>query len=168
MSTMTPGAACIVRLARWVAVTVALVAALPFGADEARGQGLRAPRLVFVVHGLRSDAGLVSGGLYASGERWPTQAGSIATCHTRIVGRVARCAFRAPPPGRYAFACFHDEDADARFDRDLFGVPDEGYGFSNDARPSFAAPPFERAAFVLGPLSADLERRVLARYGWSP
>jgi len=55
-------------------------------------------------------------------------------------------------PGSYALAAFHDEDADSVFDRGLFGVPSESYGFSNNVRGRTGPPDFEDALVVL---SAD-------------
>jgi len=44
-------------------------------------------------------------------------------------------------------AAFHDEDGDRKL-RTVLGIPREGYGFSNDARPgTFGPPKFAAAAF---------------------
>ncbi len=52
-------------------------------------------------------------------------------------------------PGTYAFAVYHDENGDSKLNTNAFGVPKEGYGFSNNVRPKFSAPDFEDAAFTL-------------------
>jgi len=51
----------------------------------------------------------------------PAQAGTV----TVVVPDV--------PPGRYAVQTFHDENANTKVDRGLFGIPLEGIAFSNDA-----------------------------------
>jgi len=48
-------------------------------------------------------------------------------------------------PGRYAAALHHDANANGRMDTNLVGIPKEGYGVSNDARPRFRAPSFSDA-----------------------
>jgi uncharacterized protein (DUF2141 family) len=54
---------------------------------------------------------------------------------------------RGVPPGRYAVQAYHDENANHRVDRGLFGIPREGIGFSNDAPISFGPPTWARAEF---------------------
>lgn len=53
---------------------------------------------------------------------------------------------RGIPPGTYAVQAFHDEDDDGEIDRNVFGLPREGMGFSNDAPMRFGPPRFEEAA----------------------
>lgn len=123
--------------------------------------------IVFLVHGLRTETGIVRGGIYASSDVWTLVGGQVAICTARPVGGTARCVIRAPGPGRYAFAFFHDADGDNVMDTDSIGIPQEGYGFSNDVRPGLSAPSFESAAFEVS-AGATYEARVVARYGWSP
>lgn len=51
------------------------------------------------------------------------------------------------PPGRYAAVCYHDENANGKFDRNIVGMPKEGYCFSKNFKPTLAAPKFEDCAF---------------------
>ncbi len=60
----------------------------------------------------------------------------------------ASTTFVDVPDGTYAVAVFHDVNRNGQHDRNLFGVPREDYGFSNDARGSFGPPAFKSAAFV--------------------
>ena len=55
------------------------------------------------------------------------------------------------PPGTWAAQAFHDENRNGIIDRNFFGIPTEGLGFSNDARFNFGPPSFAAAAFQLGP-----------------
>lgn len=50
-------------------------------------------------------------------------------------------------PGVYALSCFHDLNGNGKLDTNLFGVPTEPYGFSNNARPKFRAPNWAEAKF---------------------
>ena len=43
-------------------------------------------------------------------------------------------------PGTYGIRFFHDENSNNKMDTGAFGIPKEGYGFSNDAR-GFMGPP---------------------------
>ena len=53
------------------------------------------------------------------------------------------------PPGTYAIGIFHDVNLNNKMDNNLFGIPKEQYGFSNNARAFFGPPAFEAAAFEL-------------------
>ncbi len=44
---------------------------------------------------------------------------------------------------------YQDENDNHKIDRNLFGIPTEGIGFSNDARMRFGPPEFADAAIVL-------------------
>lgn len=51
------------------------------------------------------------------------------------------------PPGRYAVAVLHDENSNHKLDRNMFGWPKEGFGFSNNPKVNLTAPNFNTAAF---------------------
>lgn len=153
---------------------LAAALALASGAPRASGQVLAssiaqrrpAPELrtvTFVVRGLRSDRGQVMGALFDRPERWVREGEEAASCRAAIRGRRARCTMQVRP-GRYAFAFAHDEDGDGEFDRDFLGIPSEGYGFSNDVRPSLSLPSWQSAAFEL-PAAPSGELVVTTRYG---
>lgn len=48
-------------------------------------------------------------------------------------------------PGEYALTTFHDENDNNKLDTNFLGIPNEPYGFSNDAKGSFGPPSFEKA-----------------------
>lgn len=65
------------------------------------------------------------------------------------------------PPGAYAIALIHDENANHRLDT-LVGVPVEGFGFSRNPPVRFGPPRFDAARFTTG---GDADRQqVRVRY----
>jgi uncharacterized protein (DUF2141 family) len=54
------------------------------------------------------------------------------------------------PPGKYAVAAYVDNNKNGRQDKNFLGVPQEKYGFSNDARGTFGPPSFAEAEFEIG------------------
>lgn len=54
------------------------------------------------------------------------------------------------PPGTWAIQAYLDEDENRAINRNFFGIPTEGLGFSNDAPFRFGPPDFADAAFRLG------------------
>jgi uncharacterized protein (DUF2141 family) len=120
--------------------------------------------VLFVIRGLRNDNGVVMGALFDRPEAWAHEGQESAECRSAIRGGVARCSMQVPP-GRYAFAFAHDEDRDGEFDRDFLGIPQEGYGFSNDVRPRMSLPSFQSAAFTVGAEAPSGQVVVTTRYG---
>ncbi len=52
------------------------------------------------------------------------------------------------PHGTYSLAIVHDENENMKLDTNFFGVPKEGYGFSNNVRGRFGPPKFSDALFT--------------------
>ena len=52
-------------------------------------------------------------------------------------------------PGKYAIRYFHDENLNGIMETNIVGKPTEGYGFSNNAKGMFGAPPFEKWLFEI-------------------
>ncbi len=65
------------------------------------------------------------------------------------------------PPGKYAVAAYIDNNRNGKQDKNLLGVPKEGYGFSNNVRGIFGPPKFSEAAFEIGtaPVSQSIHIR---------
>ena len=61
------------------------------------------------------------------------------------------------PNGTYAIGIFVDANYNNEMDRNLFGLPKEQYGFSNDAKGSFGPPSFKDASFTV---SGDMKLEV--------
>lgn len=53
------------------------------------------------------------------------------------------------PAGDYAFAVYHDANANGKMDRNMVGMPTEDYAFSNNAFGKRGAPRFEEARIAL-------------------
>jgi uncharacterized protein (DUF2141 family) len=113
-----------------LALSVLLLAGAPAAAAE----------LMVSVNGLRSADGVVRLALYDRPELFPEKGEGLKIAVPARQGEV-EAVFNGLSPGRYALALFHDEDGDDEFDRGFLGIPKEGYGFSNDARP-FLGPQF--------------------------
>jgi uncharacterized protein (DUF2141 family) len=112
-------------------------------------EGAATARVAVTVHALRNDRGFVRCVAYDGPERFPEGTRHVvARVSATVVGRTARCEFPTLPRGRdLAVVIHHDENGDNVFQRGIFGVPLEGYGFSNDVRPVLAPPSFEACRF---------------------
>jgi uncharacterized protein (DUF2141 family) len=80
-------------------------------------------------------------------ERFLAPRGKLARQRVPAAAPTTEACFNLPGPGFYAVAIYHDENANRDFDRTLIGLPDEGFGFSNDAPTSVGLPSFEDVRF---------------------
>ncbi len=66
-----------------------------------------------------------------------------------IKDNVATVKFNDIKNGKYAIRFFHDENSNGKMDTGTFGIPTEGYGFSNNARGFMGPPDFEDMIFTV-------------------
>jgi uncharacterized protein (DUF2141 family) len=149
------------------ASTAALAAAfacvaLAGGGAHAQPAAGKAPVEV-TVHGLRNAEGSVRCALFAGPDGFPRDKRKIRDrARAPIRKGQARCVFSAQPAGDYAVSLFHDEDDDGKLKTGTFGIPKEGYGFSNDARPRRMSPPrYDAARFDHGAATTRLRVKIV-------
>ena len=144
------------RCARQAVTSTRLLAAaavMMIAAGAAHGAELHV-----IVDGVRSDRGSVMVALHAPkpGIAFPDSAGALAAQWRAARPGMLKFIFADLPTGRFAVAVFHDENANDTLDRNLIGIPKEGYAFSEDAH-GFAGPPsFEAAAVEIADSNATI------------
>ena len=116
-----------------------------------------AAELGVVVTQLRSADGDVHIAVYDHAEGFPKGDGMMVERTAVIADDTARTVFHGLPPGVYAVAAFHDENGNDDFDTGLFGVPLEGYGFSNGAKAFLSAPAFSDAVVEVPAEGAEIK-----------
>lgn len=67
---------------------------------------------------------------------------ATADCASTLLYRIAI------PYGQYAIAIYHDANSNGINDKNMFGVPTEAWGVSNNARPFFREPKFRECVFT--------------------
>jgi uncharacterized protein (DUF2141 family) len=60
------------------------------------------------------------------------------------------------PPGRYAAGVLHDENRSGDMDKNFAGIPQEGYGVTNNPKPVLRKATFEESTFTLPPQGAEM------------
>ncbi len=131
-----------------------LAGLFPFPAGQAF-----AAELNVTVSGLRSGQGSVHVAVYDAADRFPKDGESLADAVVAAVGEVT-VKFKDLAAGKYALAVYHDENGNNEFDQGIFGVPLEGYGFSNNASVFFGPPDFAAAAVTLAEPAANIKIRM--------
>lgn len=64
-----------------------------------------------------------------------------------ITGSTVVYTFADLPAGTYAVTVMHDENKNNTLDTNMFGIPEEGIGVSNDALSMFGPPAFKECSF---------------------
>ena len=121
------------------------------------GSVAQAARLNVTVQDVRSERGVITLALYSSSETFSQFEMDIDSRTVSAREGAVRITFDGLPPGVYAIAAFHDENANGEFDTNFLGLPKEGYGFSNNAAVRFGPPSFEEAAVVVRVADSETE-----------
>ena len=113
-------------------------------------------RLTITVKDLRNRKGQLIFGVFKSGDGFPTvERKSVNWQVNDVTGKTV--TFTADlPPGKYGASVLHDENRSGDMDKNLAGIPTEGYGVTNNPKPAFRAATFKEATFTLPPEGASL------------
>ena len=138
-----------------------LAAALTLAAGLAAAVGLATPALAadgpppgcqgdagsawinIVVDNVRSSNGLVTVTLYPDDSSQFLRSGASLE-RVRVparAGKTTACVI-LPRTGTWVFAVYHDENGDKKFNRNAVGMPQEGFGFSNNPSTTLGIPAF--------------------------
>jgi len=109
-----------------------------------------APAVEVNVNGVRSNTGLVAALIYddnpdtflKNGKKLHRVREPARKGHTKV-------CLPSPAPGVYAVAVFHDENANKKLDQGFLGIPQEGYGFSNNPGFRFGLPDMNEILFEI-------------------
>jgi uncharacterized protein (DUF2141 family) len=126
-------------------VATAIVIAANFvalSAEAQQGNSISVP-----VSGLRDSKGDVRCGLYNSAATFPKDGQQFMGVVAPIANQQATCVFNNVPAGTYAVALFHAEQGQTKMRTGMFGMPQDGYGFSRGAKISMGPPAFNDAAY---------------------
>jgi uncharacterized protein (DUF2141 family) len=105
-----------------------------------------AAELEVKIEGVEGHEGQLAIGLYNGAEGFPDEGKEFKGALAELSGTNVLYTFTDIPAGTYAVAAFHDENGDGKMDRNLIGLPKEGFGFSRGAKGKFGPPSFEDAA----------------------
>ena len=135
-----------------IAGAISLLALGPVLAHAAPCQGApTATRLTIAIDNVSSSHGLMTGSLYP-GDRsqFLVKDGALKVWSVPAAAPQTRMCIWLREPGTYAFAVYHDANANGRWDHHLLGGI-EGVGFSNNPRLLFSKPTYDQVKFQAGP-----------------
>jgi uncharacterized protein (DUF2141 family) len=119
-------------------------------------------RCTLKVHatGFRNENGSADAAVFASPEGWPEGKTEFAHEASPISHAQSTIAFQLPP-GRYSVVVLHDENVNYKLDRGMFGIPKEGFGFSNNPRVFLKAPSFQQASINVSCPVTDIDVKII-------
>lgn len=108
--------------------------------------------LTVIIKGIRSDNGNIRVHLYEISNQNSFPDKSINANYlkiSKIEGGKSSVKFENLIPSTYAFTVHHDENLNVKMDRNLIGLPSEGWALSNNIKPLFKLPRFSDCSFEL-------------------
>ncbi len=107
--------------------------------------------LIVEVVSLKSNKGIIRSHLYDNSSDFPTSCRNAVMKNTssELSNHKAIIVYKDVPYGEYAMTTHHDENNNGKMDKTWIGMPDEGWGVSNDAEALIALPDYDDAKFVI-------------------
>ena len=104
--------------------------------------------------GEKINEGQIIAGLFNSEEDFGVNGNALQRCvlSSNSKGETS-CEFTNLAPGAYAISAFHDINGNSILDKNAIGIPQEKYGFSNNARGHFGPPEFLECEFEVSDAS---------------
>lgn len=105
-------------------------------------------KITLTVNNVKNEKGVVRVLLFDKAAGFPDVVeNAVKSASVKITGNKAIVTFESLPAGTYALSVFHDSENTGKLRTNAFGIPRDGYGFSNNASGTFGPPSFEKAAF---------------------
>ena len=99
--------------------------------------------LTVKVTGIVGTKGIIEFGLFDDPEKYATVGGTCRKIRKKTTGSEVSCTFYNLSEKKYGVCIYHDENSNDKCDKNFFGIPTEGYGFSNNKKPVLSIPSFE-------------------------
>jgi uncharacterized protein (DUF2141 family) len=115
-----------------------------FGSTTFAQDGIIAVEIMGVV----GEDGQIFIGLFHNNDGFPDKGKEYKGVFVKAKNGTLNYTFTEIPTGDYAIAIFHDSNENGKLDKNLLGIPKEGYGFSEDATAIMSTPAFEEAKFT--------------------
>ena len=122
------------------------------------------PTLVIKVTGARNAKGRIGIAVFRGEAGFPGDTSkALRVQQAEIDSKTLRAQVTLEdiPQGEYAVTVFHDENMNGKLDKNILGIPKEGYGASNNPAKKTHAPTFDEAKFTLGGTEQTVEIKLM-------
>lgn len=103
------------------------------------------------IEGIANTKGVIQLAVWDSSAGFPQDYEKAALLKTFQINQtgvqVENLELTGAEPGKIAIALYHDENEDVVLNTNFFGIPREGFGFSNNPVIRFGPPSFEEVTF---------------------
>ena len=141
------------------AILITLLALRPYlASQQSPPTAANGHTLTVIVENVNKDDGNIGVLVFNSSKGWPED--RFAALKDIVVpAHPGTVTVTVPdlPAGEYAVAVAHDVNKNHKVDKNIFGVPKEQWGMSNNPHATIKAPSFSTAKFMLG---SDMEIHV--------
>ena len=107
---------------------------------------VQAHTLTVNIDQINEQSGKLHVALYRSEQSYQQAKGAVAALIKEVSGETQQLVFPDLVDGEYAIKIMHDANNNGELDRNIMGIPSEGYGFSNNGG-QFGPASFKDAAF---------------------
>jgi uncharacterized protein (DUF2141 family) len=114
---------------------------------ESKSVEVRKP-LTLIIKNLASATAPVIVGLYNSKKNFLKVEGRLKEYKFTPTGTTLTTQITDLDYGEFAMAIYQDEDSNGEINKNMIGVPTEGYAFSNNYKPRIKAPSFSDCMFI--------------------
>ena len=126
------------KILKWIQLVMVMVFAEYLNAQN---------QMEVVISGVKDDSGTIIVGLFSDEESFlkkPIIGKTVKATQGKVI-----VVLEGIPEGTYGLSIIHDSNSNGALDSNFFGIPKEGFGFSNDAMGTFGPPSFEKAKLVI-------------------
>ncbi|AFY71281.1 Protein of unknown function DUF2141 [Thalassoporum mexicanum PCC 7367] len=117
-----------------------------------------AGNLTVEIDNLRDRQGQVCFNLFRTSDGFPSdKQKAVKTDCIEIADEPLEIKLTSLPYGNYAISLYHDRNADNTLNRAAFGMPSEGYGFSNNPRALTGPANFGQSMFILAGRNTNIK-----------
>ena len=127
---------------------IVIISAYMYAQPTVHSDHSKTGTLLVLVKGLKNTEGSLRVALFNSSEQFMGDVVYEGTV-LKISGGEMLVKFVDIPFGDYAIAVIHDVDDDGHLDKNILGIPTEGYGFSNHAMGKYGPPEWIQASFFM-------------------
>lgn len=111
-------------------------------------QPLQAADLSLLIENITDQRGTLYLSVFDSAQDYQADTRALLAAKSRVESETLRLTLHDLPPGQYVIKLFHDANDNGELDTNLLGIPQEGYGFSNNTG-RFGPPSFEEASVTV-------------------
>ncbi len=105
--------------------------------------------IVVDVENLSPIEGNIQIGLYEGEEGFMYKENTYSNTIVTVTGEKTSYRLEKIPKGSYAICVFHDANKNGYLDKNVIGIPKEGFGFSNNPGCRFGPPKYKHCQFEL-------------------